>query len=75
MQGINEDQLNQLALAYPDDVEQGSPFDTGVLNALSPQYKRISAFQGDIIFHAPRRWFLQHTSGKQAIWVYRMHYF
>ncbi|KAF8964271.1 Alpha/Beta hydrolase protein [Flammula alnicola] len=41
---------NQLATLYPSDITQGSPFDTGILNALTPQFKRIAAFQGDGFF-------------------------
>ncbi|KAF8127254.1 Alpha/Beta hydrolase protein [Boletus edulis] len=62
--------IAQLMTYYPSDPSQGSPFDTGDLNALSPQFKRIAAIQGDIIFQAPRRFFLQSRSGKQSIWTY-----
>ena len=41
--------IDQIAAAYPNDVTQGSPFDTGYLNALSPQFKRVAAFQGDLV--------------------------
>ena len=53
--------INNLATLYPADITQGSPFDTGILNAVTPQYKRIAAFQGDGVFQAPRRWLLQNT--------------
>ncbi|KAF8838353.1 alpha/beta-hydrolase, partial [Paxillus ammoniavirescens] len=55
---------------YPANISQGSPFDTDTLNALTPQFKRIAALQGDVNFHAPRRFFLQNRSGKQALWTY-----
>lgn len=55
---------------YPDDVTQGSSFDTGDLNALTPQFKLFAAFQGDAVFQAPRRFFLQSQSGKQDIWSF-----
>lgn len=53
--------INNAATLYPADITQGSPFDTGILNAVTPQYKRIAAFQGDGVFQAPRRWLLQNT--------------
>ncbi|KIJ04426.1 hypothetical protein PAXINDRAFT_22286 [Paxillus involutus ATCC 200175] len=53
-----------------DFISPGSPFDTGVLNAITPQFKRIAAFQGDVIFQAPRRLLLHHRSGKQPLWTY-----
>jgi hypothetical protein len=30
---------------YPSDVFDGSPFDTGLLNGVTPQFKRIAAIQ------------------------------
>jgi acetylcholinesterase len=57
---------------YPANISQGSPFDTGTLNALTPQFKRFAALQGDIAFQAPRRLLLQKRSGKQALWTYGM---
>ena len=66
--GTPDEQLDQLLSAYPRDVTQGSPFDTGILNAISPQFNRIAAIIGDGVFQAPRRWLLQHTVGKQNIW-------
>ncbi|KAF8877142.1 carotenoid ester lipase precursor [Gymnopilus junonius] len=59
--GVTEDDLAQFAELYPADITQGSPFDTGILNAITPQFKRIAAFQGDGVFQAPRRWLLQNT--------------
>lgn len=63
-------QLAQVATAYPEDITQGSPFDTGILNALTPEYKRLAAVQGDLVFQAPRRWFLQHRSALQPTWSF-----
>ena len=56
---------------YPQDPTEGSPYDTGILNALSPQFKRIAAIQGDALFQAPRRFFLQKRSGSQHTWAFR----
>ncbi|KAH9926325.1 alpha/beta-hydrolase [Epithele typhae] len=56
---------------YPSDVAQGSPFGTGAADALAPQYKRIAAYQGDLVWQGPRRFFLDNVFGKQPIWSYR----
>ncbi|OCH85829.1 carotenoid ester lipase precursor, partial [Obba rivulosa] len=70
LHGISETDVSSILGAYPDDVKQGSPFNTGVLNAVTPEYKRISALQGDLVFQAPRRFVLQQRSGIQPTWSY-----
>ncbi|KAJ7258777.1 carotenoid ester lipase precursor [Mycena haematopus] len=55
---------------YPSDITDGSPFDTSILNAATPQFKRLAAFQGDAVFQAPRRFFQQSRSGKQNQWAF-----
>ncbi|RDX41381.1 carotenoid ester lipase precursor [Lentinus brumalis] len=55
---------------YPDDPAQGSPFGTGNDDQLAPMYKRMAAFQGDVVFQAPRRFFLEQRSSKQPAWSY-----
>lgn len=63
--------INSLTSLYPEDITQGSPFDTGILNALTPQFKRIAALQGDGVFQAPRRWLLQNTLPTNPnVWVF-----
>ncbi|KAF8836216.1 alpha/beta-hydrolase [Paxillus ammoniavirescens] len=62
--------IQELMEFYSANISEGSPFDTGALNAITPQFKRIAAFQGDVIFQAPRRLLLQHRSGKQPLWTY-----
>ncbi|KAI0787378.1 carotenoid ester lipase precursor [Fomes fomentarius] len=62
--------LDSLLTLYPGDITAGSPFNTGILNAITPQFKRLAAFHGDLIFQAPRRFFLEHTSGKQNTWAF-----
>ena len=52
------------------DVTQGSPYGTGTLNALTPQFKRIASIQGDITFQGPRRFFLEHLAHKQNVWSF-----
>jgi len=68
--GVNDDQISQLSALYSADIIAGSPFGTGLLNAITPQFKRIAAVQGDGVFQAPRRWLLKNTSGKQNIWIF-----
>ncbi|KAI0322091.1 carotenoid ester lipase precursor [Amylostereum chailletii] len=63
-------EIDQILAAYPSDVTQGSPFDTGLFNVLTPQFKRLAAIQGDVVFQAPRRFFLQQRSGKQNTWSF-----
>ncbi|KAI0766816.1 carotenoid ester lipase precursor [Irpex lacteus] len=63
-------EIDQLLKLYPDDVAQGSPFDTGSANAVTPQWKRLSAIQGDLLFNGPRRFLLQNRVGKQPTWSY-----
>ncbi|KAJ7607559.1 sterol esterase [Roridomyces roridus] len=61
-------QITEIGQLYPDDPTQGSPFDTGTADELSPEFKRLAAFQGDLIFQAPRRFFLEHASSRQNTW-------
>ncbi|THU87322.1 carotenoid ester lipase precursor [Dendrothele bispora CBS 962.96] len=67
---ISNSDLDDLLTAYPQDITQGSPFDTGILNAVSPQFKRFASFQGDAVFQAPRRFFFENLDGKQPIWAF-----
>ncbi|KIK74538.1 hypothetical protein PAXRUDRAFT_19776 [Paxillus rubicundulus Ve08.2h10] len=62
--------IKEVMQYYSANISQGSPFDTGTLNALTPQFKRFAAFQGDAMFEAPRRLLLHNRSGKQALWTY-----
>ncbi|KAI0642945.1 carotenoid ester lipase precursor [Trametes meyenii] len=62
--------LDQLLKLYPQDITSGSPFNTGIFNALTPQFKRLAAMQGDLVFQAPRRFLLQNRDGKQPIWSF-----
>lgn len=63
-------ELDRLLQLYPADVTQGSPFDTGTQNVITPQFKRIAAFLGDFVFQGPRRLLLQQRSGKQDTWSF-----
>jgi acetylcholinesterase len=50
--------LQELVNLYPDDPSAGSPFRTGPLNNIYPQYKRLAALLGDLVFTITRRVFL-----------------
>ncbi|KAF8550231.1 alpha/beta-hydrolase [Imleria badia] len=49
---------------------QGSPYDVGINDTLTPEYKRISSFLGDFYFQAPRRYTLHYLSRTQDVWSY-----
>ncbi|KAJ7471049.1 sterol esterase [Mycena latifolia] len=61
-------QIANISLLYPDDPAQGSPFNTGSANQLTPEFKRLAAFQGDYMFVGARRFFLEHASATQNAW-------
>ncbi|KAH9061817.1 alpha beta-hydrolase [Lactarius deliciosus] len=63
-------QMDQVLTLYPQDVTQGSPYDTGTENVLTPEFKRIASLLGDFVFQAPRRFLLKNVSGKQNTWSY-----
>ncbi|KAH8099439.1 Alpha/Beta hydrolase protein [Cristinia sonorae] len=65
------DEIDDLLGVYPDDPTLGSPFNTGQLNALSPQSKRIAAIIGDIVFESPRKQWLERLAGSQDVWTFR----
>ncbi|GJE92632.1 carotenoid ester lipase precursor [Phanerochaete sordida] len=65
-----DSEISQLLELYPQNYSAGSPFDTGDLNAITPEYKRIAAFQGDMIFQGPRRLLLNYRAEKQNVWGY-----
>ncbi|KAJ7738769.1 sterol esterase [Mycena metata] len=64
----SQDQIAEIGRLYPSDPTQGSPFDTGTANQLSPEYKRLAAFQGDLMFIGGRRYLLEHASRTQNTW-------
>ncbi|EIW81539.1 alpha beta-hydrolase [Coniophora puteana RWD-64-598 SS2] len=68
--GASVDEVKQILDLYPQDPADGSPFNTSDQNALTPQSKRLAAFQGDAIFQGPRRSFLQQRAGKQETWSF-----
>ncbi|KAF7377301.1 Carboxylic ester hydrolase [Mycena sanguinolenta] len=61
-------QIARVAALYPQDPAEGAPFGTGSANELTPEFKRIAAFGGDLFFTGLRRFFLQHASTTQNTW-------
>ena len=55
-------QIQQLVTLYPENPIDGSPFGTGILNVLYPQYKRLAAILGDLTFTLTRRGFLSEAN-------------
>jgi triacylglycerol lipase len=49
------EQIEALVATYPDTTTDGSPFRTGILNDLYPQFKRLAAILGDLTFTITRR--------------------
>ena len=73
--GATDDDVGNLFDSlYPDDPSQGSPFGTGMNYSVPSQYKRLAAIQGDLVFQAPRRFFVEQTYDKQPTWCFRACY-
>ncbi|KAH9841711.1 sterol esterase [Rhodofomes roseus] len=66
----SDSQIEALGEAYPSDLSEGAPYDTGILWALTPEFKRLASFQGDWLWQAPRRYFLETVSQTQDAWSY-----
>lgn len=58
-------QLDELIGTYPETIFDGSPFRSGLLNNIYPQFKRLAAILGDLTFTLTRRSFLS-TANKVA---------
>jgi acetylcholinesterase len=69
-----DEEIREFTDSYSTDPREGSPFDTGVLNQLGPQYKRLAAAIGDYVFHAGRRDLLEQTyaQGKRRSWTFQI---
>ncbi|KAI0843548.1 sterol esterase [Hypoxylon sp. FL0890] len=57
--GIERDDVVGLVNTYDPSITAGSPFDTGILNNVYPEFKRLAAILGDMVFTLTRRLFLQ----------------
>jgi carboxylesterase type B len=70
-------QIEALVATYPDDITDGSPFNTFLLNEWYPQFKRLAAILGDLTFTLTRRAFLNiHTAVNPSVpsWSYLASY-
>ncbi|KAF8906924.1 carotenoid ester lipase precursor [Mucidula mucida] len=47
-----------------------SPSDADAFSMMRPQFKRLATFQGDVVFQAPRRFFISALSGKQDVYTF-----
>lgn len=68
---VPDQNVSDVLELYPDNRNEGSPFNTSIFNAITSQYKRNAAFQGDVVFQAPRRFFVQQRFASQNIWSYQ----
>ncbi|EGN93858.1 hypothetical protein SERLA73DRAFT_126278 [Serpula lacrymans var. lacrymans S7.3] len=67
---VSNSTLDKVMELYPVTPADGSPFNTGNNNTVTPQFKRVAAFLGDINFQGPRRFLLQARSGHRKIWSF-----
>ncbi|KAK7031810.1 carboxylic ester hydrolase [Favolaschia claudopus] len=66
----SSDELAEIARLYPSDPAQGSPFNTGTQFQVSPEYKRVAAFIGDMAMVSPLRFLAEHASSRQDVWTW-----
>ncbi|ERS94845.1 hypothetical protein HMPREF1624_08742 [Sporothrix schenckii ATCC 58251] len=57
-------QIQALVATYPDNASAGSPFNTLLLNEVYPEFKRLAAILGDLVFTLTRRAFLAETNNR-----------
>ncbi|KAH7413377.1 Alpha/Beta hydrolase protein [Cadophora sp. MPI-SDFR-AT-0126] len=57
--GASKAQIEALVATYPETFFDGSPFRSGLLNNIYPQFKRLAAILGDLTFTLTRRSFLE----------------
>ncbi|KAF4623992.1 hypothetical protein G7Y89_g14184 [Cudoniella acicularis] len=67
-------ELTALVNTYPDSSIDGSPFNTLILNEWYPQFKRLAAILGDLVFTLTRRSFLTTVSTEVPTWSYLASY-
>ena len=61
-QKATRDQVAELVDTYSSALSAGSPFRTGILNSAYPQFKRLAAMLGDLVFTLSRRLFLESAT-------------
>lgn len=57
--------INNILTQYPNDITQGAPFGTSIFNAITPQFKRVSAIITDFLYNSPRRTVLAGITAKR----------
>ncbi|KAJ7339981.1 carotenoid ester lipase precursor [Mycena albidolilacea] len=62
------EEVAKIVELYPQNPTLGAPFGTGSANEITPEFKRIAAFEGDFLFVGIRRFLLQHASKTQNTW-------
>ncbi|KAI1196458.1 sterol esterase [Nemania serpens] len=60
--GATRSEIAELVGTYSSALSAGSPFRTGILNSPYPEFKRLAAILGDLVFTLTRRIFLETTS-------------
>ncbi|KAI1312728.1 sterol esterase [Xylaria venustula] len=61
-QDATTDQVAELVGTYSPDLSAGSPFRTSILNSPYPEFKRLAAILGDLVFTLTRRLLLETTN-------------
>ncbi|KAG8875527.1 hypothetical protein FRB97_005046 [Tulasnella sp. 331] len=64
------EELRKVMTLYGPNQKLGSPYGTGDAHEYSHQFKRIASIEGDMVFHAPRRYLLSQTWDRQRAWNY-----
>ncbi|KAL7624242.1 hypothetical protein AAE478_005801 [Parahypoxylon ruwenzoriense] len=59
---VDRDHIEELVDTYDSSIIAGSPFNTGILNSIYPEFKRLAAILGDIVFTLTRRVFLESSN-------------
>jgi len=67
-------QIAGLVSTYPNNPAAGSPFDTGLLYEIYPQFKRLAAILGDVTFNLSRRTYLSFVASQVNSWSYLSSY-
>ncbi|EGG08315.1 uncharacterized protein MELLADRAFT_105203 [Melampsora larici-populina 98AG31] len=71
--GAQPEQLSHLLTLYPSNPAEGSPFNTGLANVLSPVSKQMAAMFGDIAFQGIRRYFTQSIQASTTVYGFIDH--
>ncbi|KAF2083603.1 putative extracellular lipase [Saccharata proteae CBS 121410] len=70
-----EADIAELVDLYPDKASAGSPFRTGDLYNIYPQFKRLAAILGDLTFTLTRRSYLNTVAAEVSAWSYLSSYY